>query len=50
MENEQEGSIILEEEIDPNYEPTEEGFFIYNNPVEIEEYAKYLGMNSNTDK
>lgn len=33
-------SVILEEEIDENYEPTEEGR-IY---TEIEEYAQWLGM------
>ena len=34
-------SIVLEEEIDPNYEPTEE---------EILEYAKWLGMDLENDK
>lgn len=33
-------SIILEEEIDPDYEPTEE---------EIREYAKWLGMDLDHD-
>ena len=33
-------SVILEEEIDENYEPTEE---------EIVEYAKWLGMDSHND-
>ena len=32
--------MILEEEIEENYEPTKE---------EIVEYAKYLGMNLNKD-
>lgn len=34
-------SIILEEEIDPNYEPTQE---------EVVEYAKWLGMDLEADK
>lgn len=34
-------SIILEEEIDPNYEPTLE---------ETEEYARWLGMDLDTDR
>ena len=34
-------SIILEEEIDPNYEPTED---------EVIEYAKWLGMDLDADK
>ena len=34
-------SIILEEEIDPNYEPTED---------EVIEYAKWLGMDLEADK
>ena len=34
-------SIILEEEIDPNYEPTAE---------ETEEYARWLGMDLDTDR
>lgn len=34
-------SIILEEVIDPNYEPTEE---------EIVEYAKWLGMDEQMDR
>ena len=34
-------SIILEEEIDPNYEPTED---------EVIEYAKWLGMDLDGDK
>ena len=33
-------SIILEEEIDPNYVPSED---------EVIEYAKWLGMDLNTD-
>ena len=34
-------SVVLEEEIDPNYEPTEE---------EIIEYAKWLGFDVDGDK
>ncbi len=34
-------SIILEEEIDPNYVPSQD---------EIDEYAKWLGMDLSTDK
>ena len=34
-------SIILEEEIDPNYEPTQD---------EVIEYAKWLGMDLEADK
>ena len=34
-------SIVLEEEIDPNYEPSED---------EILEYAKWLGMDLDGDK
>lgn len=34
-------SIILEEEIDPNYEPTE---------AEVLDYAKWLGMDLDEDK
>lgn len=34
-------SIVLEEEIDPSYEPTEE---------EIVEYAKWLGFDTDADK
>jgi centrosomal protein CEP164 len=36
----QEGFEILEEELDEDYEPS---------PEEIEEYAKYLGMDMNKD-
>jgi centrosomal protein CEP164 len=35
------GSIVLEEEIDPNYVPTED---------EVIEYAKWLGMDIDKDK
>ena len=34
-------SIVLEEEIDPNYEPT---------PEEVEEYARWLGMDPVHDR
>ena len=34
-------SIILEEEIDPEYEPTKD---------EIEEYAKWIGMDVEADQ
>lgn len=34
-------SVVLEEEVDPNYEPTE---------AEIIEYAKWLGMDPVADK
>ena len=39
--NNQPDSIVLEEEIDPNYEPTE---------AELEEYAKWLGMDISRDR
>ena len=39
--DEQNESILLEEEIDENYEPTEE---------DIVEYAKFLGMDLREDK
>lgn len=35
------GSVVLEEEIDPNYNPTED---------EVIEYAKWLGMDIEEDK
>ena len=40
-ESDDEGSMILEEEIDPLYEPSKE---------EIVNYAKYLGLNIKSDQ
>lgn len=39
--NEQGDSIILEEEIDESYEPTEE---------EVDEYANWLGIDPDTER
>lgn len=52
----EEDTIILEEDVNPNYEPTESG--IYPNVkfigfklfTEIREYAKFLGMDLNKDQ
>lgn len=41
MADEMNESVLLEEEIDENYEPTHE---------DIEEYAKFLGMDPQKDK
>lgn len=41
MDGQPSDSIVLEEEIDPNYEPTDD---------EVEEYAKWLGMDLVKDK
>jgi len=45
-------AVILEEDVDPDYEPTEEGkkFEFCNNITEIIEYAKFLGMDPEEDR
>ena len=45
--------MILEEEIDPNYVPTEKGYpkiiYIITLTLEIHEYAEFLGINPATE-
>jgi len=38
------------EEEEDEYEPTQEGKNLFNNALEILEYAKYLGIDINKDK
>ena len=52
----QQQQLILEEDYDPDYEPTEQGFwklFIFvlkGQTLEIREYAQFLGMNLESDQ
>ena len=42
-------TIILEDQIDDDYEPSERGNINYNT-LEINSYAEFLGMNLNVDR